>query len=305
MIVRMSKVEIAGPKDLLQDAVSLIRETEMLQIEPSTIGFIEKGEEEYVRTFLPDKDSLSERLFLEDLKSKLEEFFSYLPVIPARKSYIEPRAIIETIAETVKGHTVKCRDMHQRKELLKKELAQISNYASFLNAVEPLLKGIEQTPNLEIIGLTIKDPRILDHLKELIRRLTDDESRVVTADTSNGTLAGLIITMKDKSENVKRLLKDENVPELSLPLSIEGLSFTEKISALKRKIIETSTGIEAIDKELEMVAKRWLPIYSRVLEWINERLSLLRTLSSTFETRFCFSYMAGCLRKTLKSSRKD
>ena len=37
-----------------------------------------------------------------------------------------------------------------------------------------------------------------------------------------------------------------------------------------------------------MVAKRWLPIYSRVLEWINERLSLLRTLSSTFETRFCF-----------------
>ena len=105
MIVRMSKVEIAGPKDLLQDVVSLIRETEMLQIEPSTIGFIDKSEEEYVRTFLPDKDSLSERLFLEGLKSKLEEFFSYLPVIPARKSYIEPRAIIETVAETIKRHT--------------------------------------------------------------------------------------------------------------------------------------------------------------------------------------------------------
>ena len=178
--------------------------------------------------------------------------------------------------------------MHQRKELLKKELAQISNYASFLNAVEPLLKRYRTDSESGDYRSYNKDPRILDHLKELIRRLTDDESRVVTADTSNGTLAGLIITMKDKSENVKRLLKDENVPELSLPLSIEGLSFTEKISALKRKIIETSTGIEAIDRELEMVAKRWLPIYSRVLEWINERLSLLRTLSSTFETRFCF-----------------
>ncbi|MDI6744189.1 MAG: V-type ATPase 116kDa subunit family protein [Thermodesulfovibrionales bacterium] len=288
MIVRMSKVEIAGPNDFLQDAVSLIRETEMLQIEPSAIGFIEKGEEEYVRTFLPDKDSLSERLFLERLKSKIEEFFSYLPVIPARKSYIEPRAIIETVAETIKRHTSACRDMHQRKELLKKELAGISNYASFLDAVEHLLEDIEQTPNLEIIGLTIKEPVMLDHLKELIRRLTDDESRVVTANASNGTLAGLIITLKDKSENVKRLLKDENVPELDLPISIEGLSFTEKLGVLKRKITEISAGIEAIDRDLETVAKRWLPIYRRALEWINERLSLLRTLSSTFETRFCF-----------------
>ena len=39
-----------------------------------------------------------------------------------------------------------------------------------------------------------------------------------------------------------------------------------------------------------MVAKRWLADIQQVLEWINERLSLLSTLSSTFETRFCFSY---------------
>lgn len=288
MIVTMSKVEIAGPKNLLHDSLSVIRETGVLHIEHSAIGFIQNDVKEYIKAFLPDKDSLAERLFLEGLKAKIEELFSCLPSVPVRKSYIEPQSIIVTIAETVKNAIIKCKGMCQRRESLKIELAQTNNYVSFANAVEPLLEDLEITPHLEIIGITIKEPKAAERLKELIRRLTANESRIITANASDGTLAGLIVTIKERSENIKRLLKDEHVPELSFPEALSDLLFPAKIKILKKRIKEILSEIDAVDKELESFAKRWLPIYGRALEWITERLSLLKATTSTFETRYCF-----------------
>src|SRR4030066_1053993 len=147
MIVRMSKVEIAGPRGLLEKVISLLQEMGMLQIEPSTIGFIEKKDEAYIDSFLPDKETLSERLFLEDLKAKLEELFLYLSDIPVRNSYIEPRAIIDTIKENLQKHLLACREISHKREGLQKELDDLGRYSFFLDAIEPLLKSIKQIPD--------------------------------------------------------------------------------------------------------------------------------------------------------------
>ena len=93
MIVRMSKVEIAGSRGLLEKVISLLQEMGMLQIEPSTIGFIEKKDEAYIDSFLPDKETLSERLFLEDLKAKLEELFLYLSIYASSFFSIKPMVL--------------------------------------------------------------------------------------------------------------------------------------------------------------------------------------------------------------------
>ncbi len=54
MIVRMSKVEIFGPKDLLLPVISLVRELGVFQVEPEIQGFVEKGEEMEVRSAVLD-----------------------------------------------------------------------------------------------------------------------------------------------------------------------------------------------------------------------------------------------------------
>ena len=71
MIVKMSKVEIAGPRDLLQSVLSLLQDMELLQIEPSTVGFIEKKEElKPIKTLL--KKSEKEYNFLKYINIDLE-----------------------------------------------------------------------------------------------------------------------------------------------------------------------------------------------------------------------------------------
>ncbi len=288
MIVKMSKVEIVGPKGLLQNALSMLQESGIFQIEPSTVGFIGKIDEGYIKSFLPDASSLSERLFLEDLSAKIEELFSYLPQIMVRTSYIEPLSIIDVIAKTIQGHIITCRDLYQKWDALQKDITELRRYTVFLSAIESILNGVEKAHDLDFIGLTIKDPDAVGHLRQMLPSLTDGRFELLTANAADGTIVGLITTEKGRAERVRNALSDEHIPELSFPSSISALTFPEKITYLKRRISEVSSEIEAIDRERERFARRWLPIYHRINGWINDRLSLLKATASVFETRMCF-----------------
>ncbi len=288
MIVRMSKVEIAGPKGMLQDVLSLLQETGIFQIEPTTLGFVEKVEERYIKPFLPDEQTLSERLFFEGLRQRIYELFSCLPHVSVRKSYIEPRSIIDSIDETINRHLTFCKGLSQRKDALCKEADEINRYKIFLDAIESILQDIEKTTDIDFIGLNIKDSGAVGDLRLLLSRLLEDRFELLTATASDGSIVGLIVAEKGLIEKIRGLLSDERIPEFTFPIYLGGLTFPEKIVFLKEKIQKIDSEIRALNNQLEGFAVRWMPIYKRVVEWIDERLSLLKATASVFETRMCF-----------------
>ena len=288
MIVRMSKVEIVGAKGLLQDVLSLLRELGIFQIEPATVGFIEEGHERDIRSFMPDQESMVERLFLENLLQKIDELFSYLPKQPVRKSYLEPRSIVDTIAKTVERHAANAKELFERRDALRKERTELDRYAIFLGTLASLVESTHETPDLDFIGLTIREPEMVEHLREAISRITDWKFELSTQMAEDGTLVGLITVEKDLSDKVKKSLSDEHVPELVFPPSFGGLSFSEKVAFVKKRIAEVAAELEWIGAQQTRFAQRWIPIYQTVREWITDRLSLLATTMATFETRLCF-----------------
>ncbi len=288
MIVKMSKVEIAGPRELLEKVLYLLQESGHLQIEPSTKGFIEKKDAVYIDSFLPDKGTMSERFFLEDLRGKIDELFSYLPKIPLKKSSMDPRPIIDTISETLQQHLLSCRDMSQKKESLRKELAELDRYNIFLDSIESLLNGLRRTPDTELIGLTLRDPESIDFLKKFLTKQAEGKFDLRTSTASDGTIVGLIAIEKELSDKVKSTLSDKDIPEFRFPFSFEGLSFFQKIELLRKRITEICSDIEALEMQLDSFAIKWGTIYARVREWTGESLSVLNAAGSVFETRMCF-----------------
>jgi V/A-type H+-transporting ATPase subunit I len=284
----MSKIEVVGPKGLLEDALALLKELGIFQIEPATVGFIEKGCEEHVTSFLPDERSLSEVLFLEDLSARIGELFSCLPVGEIRRSYIEPLPIIDTISKTIGKHAATCKELYQRREGLQREVAELKKYIFFLTTLSSLLGNVKGTVHLDFIGLTIKETQMIGRLRELISRLTDYRFELFTETEEDGTIVGLITIEKGISEKIKKSLSDEHIPELRFPLAIEELTFPEKLAYVEKRVRELNSEIIWINGELEKFSKRWMPIYKRVKDWVDERLSLLRTTASVFETRMCF-----------------
>ncbi len=288
MIARMSKVEIAGPRDLLEKVLSLLQKTGLLQIEPSTMGFIEKKDEAYIESFLPDERTLSERLFLENLRSKLDELFSYLPRMPVRKSSMEPQPIIDTLNDTLGRHLVVCREMFQKREILQKEAAEFSHYSIFLDSIEMLFKDVKEINNMDFIGLTLQDRKAADLLRSVLERQTDNRFELLTSEESDGTMVSLIVVKKDVSEKIKDVLSEKDIPELKFPQSFEGLAFVDKIKFLRKRILEISGEIESLDMQLDSFSMKWGAIYRRVKEWVDESLSVLKVVGSVFETRMCF-----------------
>lgn len=309
MIVRMSKVEIVGAKDLLQDALALLRDLGIFQIEPAVMGFIAKGEEEHVRSYLLDEKGLAERLFLQDLRVKIEELFSFLPQTPVRTSYLHPLSVIDTIAKMLPGHIAFSRDLAGRKEALRQERTELGRYTIFLGTLASLLESAKEAPDLDFIGLTIREPELEGRLREAISRITDWKFELTTEKAGDGTLVGLITVEKSLSDRVKKSLSEEQVPELTFPASFSGLTFPEKVAFVDRRIAETDRELLAVETELELFARRWRPAYEKVREWIDDRLSLLSATASVFETQLCFfingwmpTAEAGRLRGELQRS---
>ncbi len=288
MIVRMSKIEIVGPKDLLQDTISLVRELGIFQIEHDAVGFVQKGLQEKIRTFYHDEKTARERLLLQEVLLKIEELISLLPKLEVRNSYIEPHSVIDAVAKTIERHISLARDLSNGVDALQKEQGDLGHYMLFLNALRALVESTEETPDLDFLGLTIRDPGMTDHLRDAISRITDWKFEFTTNAADDGTLVGLITVEKGLSDKVKKSLSDEHVPELSFPASFSGLTFSEKVIFVKKRMEEVEAEVGKLQADQQRLAAQWMPIYIKVREWIQERLSILTATALAYETRMCF-----------------
>jgi len=100
----MSKVEIAGPRDLLLPALETIEQLGVLQIDASLREPAHEGAAHGIRPLAWDGRTLAERLFLEDLKIKVERLLELLPEAEARESYLSPSRAISSVAALVAKH---------------------------------------------------------------------------------------------------------------------------------------------------------------------------------------------------------
>lgn len=288
MIVRMAKVEIVGPKELLLEVISLMQEVGRFQLEPDAGTFLERGEEAGVRPLALDEKTVTERVFYEDLGGKIDTLLSYLPQVAVRTSYLEPLTVVDAVAGVVERHLASCGELRRKREGLAREKGELERHSVFLGTLEPLLAGVEEKTGFDFIGVTVRELSLMERLVEALARRTGGRFEIVTARQEDGTIVGLITTDRKTAETVRRLLHDERVPELAFPESLRDYPFPEKMRRLRERIVAVEAEIAGIDRELERFALRWGAIYRRVREWIDGRLSLLRTTAFVHETGMCF-----------------
>ncbi|HUI46292.1 MAG TPA: V-type ATPase 116kDa subunit family protein [Nitrospirota bacterium] len=295
MITKMSKVEIVGPKESIQDVIVLLKKLNVLQIEPeSDLSTVREVKKDKVRPFLHDtrERALFERLFLIDLRRKIDELFIYFPKITARTSYIQPETIAGTVLHIVENHLKVAKTLHEQETELKQDVAELGHFAEFLNTLDSLFKDARTPPSFDIIGLTIKDQSSVDHIRAMVSKMTGGNFKFYTVPAGDGTLAGMITIEKDVAEAVSKGLTREHVPEMSFPPEFDNLSLPDKITYLEAQSLKLTMEIESIERELAEMGHRWMPLYQRIRIWIDERISLLEATASIYQTQMCF-YLHG------------
>ncbi len=288
MIVRMSKLEIAGPKELLIDVLEVIRELGTFQPEDCSTAVVDDRQQAMPSVLPPDDRAVAERVFLENLRLQTSEIISLLPALETRESWLNPLTILDTIAATVARHLAICRDLAIRHRTLRREVDELGRYEVMMTAIDRLIEGRDAQGGLEFIGITLREAGLVERLREMLEYLVNGECTLATTVAGDGTLIGLIATPSSRSGVIRKALNDEQLPELPMPESLTNLTLPERISHLENRLSVARRGMEEIEVGQEDFARRWLAFYRRINQWLVERLTLLTVTCSVRQTGMCF-----------------
>ena len=284
----MSKVEIVGPRQLLGETLSLVRKEGDLHIEPSAVGFIDDIHKREIHSLLPDDKTLFEKIFFEEFEGKLKGLFSCLSVESMRESFLSPRPIIDTVSRTLDKHLEMCQALCKKREGIRHDLFELAGYKTFLASVSTLLDRIHLTPDLDYIGITLKNEKSVTALQDSLDCLADASCEIITLPSEDGSLVGLIAATKEISEDIRSMLSEKQMPEFTFPESIKNMTFVHKVEYLQEEIKNNEAALAAVDAKLTEFTHRWGPIYKAALDWVHEQLSIIQASAFSFETTMCF-----------------
>lgn len=287
MIVRMSKLEIAGPKGLLLDVLAVIRERGVFQPESDDSGFADRTMCDLL-SLARDEQTVAQCFLLENLSRMTAVIIDILPSLATRDSCLDPLPVLGTVAALTEKHLAWCRGLAGTRGELQREREELGRYALILGAIGSLVAGSEPCDGLAFIGVTLREMKLADRLRELLGRLTDGEFSLTIVLAPDNTIVGLIALPGSHGERVKKVLGDEQFPDLPFPVPLIGLTLPERIRWLQTRLAETDEGIGEINDKLKRFAQQWLAIYRRLDQWLAERLSLVHTATAFHETRMCF-----------------
>lgn len=288
MIARMSKLEIAGPKERLYEVLEVIRETGVFQPEPDAAHFVAERREGGMHGLIPDDSTVAERLFLEHLRQLTGEIVNLLPAVQTRETVLDPVPLLDTIAMVAQRHLDLCRGFDAQRTALSRELVELERCAVLLKTIEELAGNVELHDSLEIIGVILRDAGLVDHLRQGLDRLTGGDFTLSTTRVEGGELIGLITTPTVRSQRIRQVLSDEQLPELHFPAAMRELPFPERIRIAQGRIASAGRELADLDARRETFARRWLPFYRRVDQWLTGRLALFAASSVVQETGMCF-----------------
>lgn len=288
MIIRMAKIEIAGPKQHLLAVLDLLRGKGVFHPEVDIHGFIPPEDEDKIRELLLEDKAVGEKLFFLRLQEQIKDLLACLPDLPVRISYLQPLPIVDLINELVQKHLKYCRSWSEQRQSLQEQAEELTRHLDFWSALEPLVAESSEHSNLVFFGVRIRSPDQVAGLAQLLEEQTGGRCRLVTASIADGTRVGLIVTDRGMEQAMRQLLDAEQVPELAQPDDLAQLPFRDKVTALRQRKEQLRAQLDQLAVEMEIFTHRWLPIYRQFLVWLEERIALYQATAAAYETRQCF-----------------
>ncbi|GAB4271335.1 MAG: hypothetical protein Kow0092_26030 [Deferrisomatales bacterium] len=281
MLTPMSKVRIAGPKDLLEAVVDAVGESGVVHLieVPRRPGAREQG-------LLPCEEGAGARARREALKQRLrqaEEAAALLHVdleAPAPPRRPGPPPDLE-------GDLEGLRELADRRKAIRDELAVAERYRTLCRAFAPVLTRLGELRRISWLGVTL-DARYRDQvlplLRERLTEVTGGAHQLLWRPLDEDTVGLLLLFPPSAAEAVGTLLSRENIQEIRLPRRYESLPLLEGLTAVEQVLQTLPRELEEVDRRLEALRRsygQWLPAEHRRMRDALEATEVTRLFGAT------------------------
>ncbi len=294
MIKPLSKVQIVGPADLLYDTISFLKNEKVIHPEKEIESFCSEAKE-HLRNCSISEEAVKERIYLESLKKKIEEFISLAGNFnfSEKPDYLVD---IKNLPLEIDGDLKNLKELKKHLEENQTKLKDFKLYALFYSLTEEIVGGEKEPHLLEIIGLVLKSEEATRKLHQILEDKTGGIYRLITKKLESGEIVAIIFSSKDVDINLKKELKELNIPELATPPALAALPLSEKVHMVNEKIAVLTQEEAKIKNAISDLVKNKKGYYLRALEILDEKLSKLKDLIYVYKTDKIFS-LFGWIQK--------
>jgi V/A-type H+-transporting ATPase subunit I len=284
----MAKVEIIGPKEQLFSVLALLRGRGVFEPDPTLMQAKQLRLDGQTHGLVLSAAEIHERLFFEELQLRMRHLLDLLPELSLPSAYLHPLPVMDVLAELVEQHIEEADRLQGRLQEQRADESALERDLMFWETLEPMLQDLPAGSDLEFMGVAIHDARHLEGLKQLLQERLNGQCEISLGRTVDGAMVGLIATSRHMADRLRAIMTDEHVPELALPEDLAELSIPERILALREKRKACQATMDECRRQLERLARQWLPVYRQAIDWLEERLALYRATATVYETRQCF-----------------
>jgi len=288
MIAPMSKVQVLGPRRLLDAALAFLQQQGALDLRtPSPLA---AGLPSGSLHSVPLREG--EHAVEHALESGLEAASSLLAGLPAGGRAEEeplPAPGEPEFAARLDALAAERRDLEDRIAALKEERQVVDRYGRLLVALAPLRPVLPKPGDPHTLGLVMRhDARALELLDSELRRLTDGNCSVQARPAGEDQLAVLVTVPRARANEVAALLFERGVEEIRLPARYAGQPLVDALRLLLARERDLPAQIASAEEDLGRFAARVAPSLRRAVRQARERLDRLRALATCGETRHAF-----------------
>ncbi len=287
----MRKVQIIGPKSLLDECVKALHATSVVHIEAVPFDTAGIGQEEPFFQRLPmEKEKLKEKDSLDKAAERIKNLLFLLkPPQGSAAAYIGaqelPRLMDELAA--VEGQV---KTLYATMESLREELATIVKYERLVMGFAPVVSRLGGLKSFEIAGLTIEKTRgyAAGLLDAEIGKITSGRYEIHVIEIDAETTGIVLAYPREFGAQIKYLLSGKAINELRLPDEYSDIPLLNALKLMGRKKAELPNLIADAEKEIAAVSASWFDRLRALKDAVDDSLDEIGVLTYAAQTRFAF-----------------
>lgn len=304
MIVTLSKIQIIGPKEVLERVIDFLKDKKIIHPEREIESFC--GDlKNFLKNYNYGEEAIKERILYESLKRKIEAYLELINVVNVDNLERKEISDISLSLEQIDSDTLDIKNYLKKYEEIKIKKEEIELHLKFLNLTKETFGNELDLSTLEVTGLLLKSQDSAERLRKILEEKGGDLFRLITKGEEKGKIISLIIYPSEIKGELKKYLKDLNIPEMVTPSDITKMSLGEKIKFLDEKFRYLSEQVFLLKKEIVEKISEKKGLYLENLKIVNKRLQQIYDRIYLFKSENLFFIFGWIPKENLEILKED
>lgn len=297
MIKVMSKIQLIGPKRLLDDVIKALHILGIVHIEsiPQRISL----EDSYLKRMHIEREKAVFKERLEKILERIKGIYLLLPASDMGKEGLVLADITSNaFLDEVDRLENEVKTLHAERAGFLEEASSIERYEKILKGIAPLVAKLKGLNNFETIGITIDRAKdaILPLLESEINRITEGRCQFIVRDIDEEIIGVVITYPRQYDARLKSLISAEAISEIKLPQKYADMTLFDALKIMVKRREEIPVLISNMDSKIKELANEWYKKLVGLMEVLRDTIDELKALAYCAHTRFAF-VIAGWIPK--------